>query len=201
MFTMAGEWNIVESNPCRGVLRAPEPKRMRYVQDHEFWAVHKECSPMLKLAMELALLTGLRRGDLLNLTRDSVTDDGLLVHTSKTGKSLIFDWTDELREVISKAQAIPPQVRRVIICTRQGKEYTPTGFSAVWRCAVQRALKSGELKEPFRLNDLRSKSASDDADVDRASNRLGHSSRQMTESFYILTPKKCSHYSGILDNR
>ena len=140
--------------------------------------------------MELAWLTGLRREDLLNLTRDSVTDEGLLVHTSKTDKPLLFIWSDELREVIRKAQAMPPQVRRVIICNRQGKKYTPDGFSAVWRRARQRALDSGELKESYRFNDLRSKSASDDADVDRASQRLGHTSRQTTERFYIRTPKK-----------
>lgn len=190
MFTMAVEWDIVEANPCRDVLRPPEPKRTRYVEDHEYWAVHKECPPMHQLVMELAWLTGLRREDLLNLTRDSVTDGGLLAHTSKTDKPLLFMWSDELREVIRKAQAIPPQVRRVIICNRQGEKYTPDGFSAVWRRARQRALNSGELKESYRFNDLRSKSASDDADVDRASNRLGHTSRQTTERFYIRTPKK-----------
>ncbi len=192
IFTMACEWNIVETNPCRGVLRAKEPKRTRYVEDHEFWAVHKECSPMQQLAMELALLTGLRREDLLNLTRDSVTDKGLLVHTGKTGKSLIFDWTGALREVISKAQAISPQVRRAIICNGQGKGYTPNGFSGIWARARKRALDSGELKERFRFNDIRTKSASDDADIGKASNRLGHTSQRMTELHYIRSPKKVS---------
>lgn len=190
MLTTAMEWNILETNPCQGVRRAPEPKRTRYVEDHEFWAVHKECPPMLQLVMELALLTGLRREDLLNLTRDSVTSKGLLVHTGKTGKSLIFDWTDALREVIRKAQAISPQVRRVIICNRQGKKYTPDGFSSVWGRFRQRALDSGALKESFRFNDIRSKSVSDDVDIGKASNRLGHTSQRMTEAYYLRAPKK-----------
>ncbi len=58
MLTMAVEWSIVEANPCRDILRPPEPKRTRYIEDHEFWAVHKECPPTHQLVMELSLLTG-----------------------------------------------------------------------------------------------------------------------------------------------
>jgi len=189
MFSMAVEWDIAESNPCRDVTRPPEPKRTRYVTDDEFWAVHKHCPPQHQIAMEMALLTGLRREDILTLTRESITDEGLLVQTSKTDKALLFQWTEELEKVIKKAWVIPPRVRRHIICNRQGKGYTPDGFSAVWRRARNRALESGDLGESYRFNDLRSKSASDDTDVDRASRRLGHTNRQTTEQFYILTPR------------
>ncbi len=189
ILSMACEWNIMQANPCRDVKRPEEPKRTRYVEDVEFWEVHKYCPPMHQLAMELALLTGLRREDLLNLTRDSITDDGLLVHTGKTDKPLLFQWTDDLRKVIRQALAVKPQVRRHIICNRQGKGYTPTGFSAIWRRARIRAMEKGKLLESFRFNDLRAKSASDDENVETASQRLGHTSRQTTERFYIRTPR------------
>jgi integrase len=189
MFSMACEWDIATVNPCRDVLRPKEPKRTRYIEDEEFRAVHSYCPPMHQIAMELALLTGLRREDILNLTRDSVTDDGLLVHTGKTDKPLLFQWSDELRDVIKRAQAMPPHVRRHVICNRQGKGYTPDGFSAIWRRARAKAMKEGKLTESYRFNDLRAKSASDDADVEVASQRLGHTSRQTTEQFYIRTPR------------
>jgi hypothetical protein len=40
------------------------------------------------------------------------------------------------------------------------------------------------------MNDICRKSAGDDAGLDRASQRLGHTSRQTTERFYIRTPGK-----------
>ena len=147
---------------------------------------------MHQIAMDLALLTGLRRGDLIGLTRDDVLDEGLRVQTGKTDMPLLFEWTQELRQVIETALSMPPRVRRHIICNRAGHGYTPDGFSTVWKRARARALREGILTEPYRFNDIRAKSASDDADVERASQRLGHASRQTTERFYLRTPRKVS---------
>ena len=190
LFSWSAEWGIVERNPCSGVKRPPQPIRDRYPTDAEFAAVSRNCCRMHQIAMDIALLTGLRRGDIVNLDRDCILDDGLLVTTSKTGKPLLFRWTNDLRSAVDQALKMPPRVRRHIICTRQGKGYTPDGFSKIWSRARQKALDNHELSEPFRFNDIRAKSASDDADVDRASHRLGHTSRQTTERHYLRTAKK-----------
>jgi integrase len=145
---------------------------------------------MHQIAMDIALLTGLRREDILNLDRDADTEDGLLVLTGKTGKHLLFRWSEELRAAVDRAWAVQPKVHRYLICTRGGKRYTGDGFSVIWRRARDRAIEAGELATPFRFNDIRAKSASDDDSADRASRRLGHTSRQTTERFYIRKPKK-----------
>lgn len=190
MFSWACEWGIVDANPCAGVPRPPQPRRDRCPNDGEFAAVRARCPTMHQIAMDVALLMGLRREDILKLERSSETDDGVLVPTGKTNKPLLFAWTDELRAVFKRAWGERPQVRRALICSRKGKRYTGDGFSKVWKRAHDRALKAGDFSEPFRFNDIRAKSASDDASVDRASNRLGHTSRQTTERFYIRTPRK-----------
>jgi integrase len=190
MFSWACEWGIVETNPCYGVARPPQKKRDRYPSDDEFEAVYARCPVMHQIAMDVAVLMGLRREDILKIDRDSETDDGVLVDTGKTDKPLLFAWTDELRGVFRRAWAERPQVRRALICKRNGKRYTGDGFSRIWKRAHDRALKAGEITEPFRFNDIRAKSASDDKDPARASNRLGHTSRQTTERFYIRTPRK-----------
>jgi hypothetical protein len=190
MFSWAAEWGVVETNPCAGVPRPPQPSRERCPTDAEFAAVRARCPPMHQIAMDVALLMGLRREDILKLDRGSETDAGVLVPTSKTNKPLLFAWTDELRTVFKRAWAERPQVRRALICNRKGKRYTGDGFSKIWTRAHDRARKAGDFSEPFRFNDIRAKSASDDASVDRASNRLGHTSRQTTERFYIRTPRK-----------
>lgn len=190
MFSWAFEWGLVEANPCRGVARPPMTKRDRCPTDAEFAAVRARCPRMHQIAMDIALLTALRREDILKLDRDSETEDGVVVHTGKTDKPLLFAWTDELRAVFKQAWAERPQVRRALICNRKGKRYTGDGFSKMWRRAHDAALKAGELAAPFTFNDIRAKSASDDADPARASNRLGHTTQQTTERFYIRTPRK-----------
>jgi integrase len=194
VFTKAIEWGVAEYNPCRDVRSLVLQQRERYVTDYEFRAVHQYCSPMLQCAMELAVLTGLRRGDLLGLKRDNLSDEGILVRPSKTrnssGKVLLIEWSDELRAVVKRALSIPPQVRRHLIANRQGKAYTGDGFRNVWETARAKALREGELLESYRFSDLRVKSASDDDDAERASQRLGHTSRSTTERFYRRKPAK-----------
>jgi integrase len=53
-----------------------------------------------------------------------------------------------------------------------------------------KAIKNGGLEERFTFNDLRSKSASDTADVLEASERLGHSNIDLTRRVYRRKPAK-----------
>ena len=189
VFTKAVEWSSVESNPCRDVRKFSEPKRDRYVEDSEFLAVHKFASPMMQVAMDLALLTGLRRGDLLRLTRDNLTDEGILIKTSKTGKPLLIEWSDELRSVINRAKRIKPQVRQTLICNLQGKPYTGQGFAAIWQRLIRKAVDKKVIQERFRFHDLRAKSASDDT-LEAATQRLGHMDANLTERVYRRKPRR-----------
>ena len=55
---------------------------------------------------------------------------------------------------------------------------------------MKKAIEKGGLEERFTFNDLRSKSASDTADVIEASERLGHSSIDLTRRVYRRRPAK-----------
>jgi len=189
VFTKSIEWGVAERNPCRDVHKLPLPERTRYVTDAEFDAVYSFAYPMVQVAMDLAVLTGLRRGDLLSLTLTNLTDEGILIQTSKTAKSLLIEWSDELTKAVNKAKRIEPRVRSALICTRQGKPYTGDGFDTVWQRTMERALKSGALPERFRFNDLRAKSASDDT-LAAATERLGHYDMRTTQRFYRRKPAR-----------
>lgn len=183
------EWGAVSTNTARDVRKFGLPKRERYVTDAEFAAVYAHASPVLQIAMDLAVLTGLRRGDLLALTRDHLTDDGILIRTGKTGKWLLITWSDELHAVVERAKALSPRVRLPLLCTRRGTAITGNGFSSLWRRAIERAMASEAIAEPYRFHDLRAKSASDD-DLPSASARLGHSSQAVTDRHYRRAPAK-----------
>lgn len=185
LFQKAVQWGCIDRNPAREVERFKLKERTRYVTDEELGRLYALASPMMQCAIDLAVLTGLRRADLLSLTRDHLTDAGILIQTGKTGKALLIEWSDALRAVVAKAWAIEPRVRRHLIVGARGKPYTADGFSA----QVQRIMLKLPKAQRFRWHDLRAKSASDDT-LEAATARLGHTSPAMTKKHYYRAPQK-----------
>lgn len=187
VFAKAIRWGVAAGNPVRSMEKEPRGKRSRYVTDAEFAAVYGLASERMRIAMDLALLTGLRRGDLLALTWRQVTEAGIEVKTSKTGAGLLFEVTPELRAALDRAKRLVPQVPRThVLRTRSGKPYTAEGFSAIWQRLMAKHVAAGG--ERFTFHDLRRKSASDSASVKDAQERLGHADEATTRRFYIAKP-------------
>ena len=98
-------WGAATQNPVERVEKVkPKRKAKRTVTDNDFAAVYELASPQLKVAMSLGLLTGLRRGDLLSLTRDNLTEDGLLIDISKTSKKLLIEYSPALLSCYRRIQ-------------------------------------------------------------------------------------------------
>ncbi len=188
--TIGVEWGAMESNPLRGMRKIKTPSRERYVTNEEYLLVYNLASPMVQCVMDLAMLTGLRRNDIFRLTRASITDEGLLIRPTKTkktsGKTLLFEWTPVLRQVVTRALKLKPQFRQNIVCNRKGKQYTKNGFDSVWQRLMDKAV--GDGMERFQFRDLRRKSASDEVDEAIAQRRLGHTSSRVTKQVYRVRP-------------
>jgi integrase len=145
----------------------------------------------MQIAMELALDTGQRRGDLLNLTRAQLTDEGIEFLQGKTGAGVLVEWTDQLKKTVERAKALKPQVPgEYLLRKHNGKGYTPRGFSAIWQRLMDRALAQGKNGEPpaiaqrFTFHDLRTKCASDKKTLEEATALLGHASSTTTKTTY-----------------
>ena len=183
---MVGRWYVAERNPCAKVERNQSRKRTRYVTDVEFAAMRSICSVRLQLAMDLALLTGQRQGDLLSLPWKNVTDDGILFRQGKTGKRLLVTLSPSLSAVLERARLMLPKVDigGYVLRTRAGRPYTSEGFRAMWQRTMVRAQKRGVLQERFTFHDLRAKSVSDTSNIQEAFERAGHTSMAMTRGVY-----------------
>lgn len=183
---MVGRWYVADRNPCIGVERNPSKRRSRYVTDQDYAAMYTICSPRLKLAMDLALLTGQRQGDLLQLAWKAVTDEGILFHQGKTGKRLLVGMSASLAAVLSRARHMVPvvEIGGYVIRTRRGMPYTSEGFRACWQRSMKKALRLGGLKERFTFHDIRAKSVSDSTTLEEAFARAGHTSMAMTRGTY-----------------
>ncbi|MGZ5026094.1 MAG: site-specific integrase, partial [Methylobacter sp.] len=97
-------WGIVESNPCTVVKSFPEKPRTRYVEDWEYQAVLALASSVLRAAMEITAITGMRQGDILKLKYADLTETGIPLTQNKTGKKQIFEWTPALEAAIKSAR-------------------------------------------------------------------------------------------------
>jgi integrase len=181
-----GRWFVAEKNPCLSVQRNESKPRTRYVTDEEFKIIYDLVPRPLQIAMELALLTYQRQGDLLTLTWENVQEHGIFFQQGKTGKKLLVKFTPALEEVLDRARKLLPEIpRKYVIRRRNGTPYTSSGFKAIWIRKMREAHKAGLIKEKFTFHDLRAKACTDTGDVARASRSAGHNNIGITQSVYI----------------
>src|SRR6185369_6086019 len=93
VFSYAVEWQQVDSNPCIGIRRQEEAKRMRLISAEEWWKLHAHAGPRLQVIMELQQLTGQRIGDVLKIRVGQISDAGIEFRQQKTKKPLLVAMT------------------------------------------------------------------------------------------------------------
>jgi integrase len=168
-------------NPCEGVRRHKETGRDRYVTDDEFAAVYAEADAVLRVALDLYLLTGQRVGDVLRMSLTDLRDGCLHLRQRKTGKPLRLVIEGELAGVVEriKGQTFPANavVTFAMVRDEAGQRITYDALSDRFQAARTRA------GVHFQLRDLRAKAATDLDDLALAQRLLGHSSRAMTEHY------------------
>jgi integrase len=176
-------------NPCFGLRLEGSGARDRYVTDDEFLLVRDLAPPMLGYAMDVALLAGCRKNDIIRMERKHLTDEGIQYQPSKDKKFSLIEWSDELRMTVEGALRISPRVRQFVFCTKDGKKFSPDGFNTAWQRLMTKAMENG-LKQRFTFNDLRAKSASDAESDEEAAARLNHTSTAITKRVYRRLPRR-----------
>lgn len=139
-------------NPVFGIKRLHKSARSEVIwTDEDISALEAAASPEIVQAAKLALLTGLRRGDLLSLSWASV---GALAIDIKTGKSrgrnrALIPLYKELRQYLATIKKRSPHY---VLVNSRGLPWR-SGFDASW----QKAIQSAGVKKHF--HDLRGTAA------------------------------------------
>jgi integrase len=183
IFSYAMRWGQIDKNPCLGVAKHSEKGRDRYISDHEFESVKKIASELIAIVMDFAYITAMRRGDILKLRLDQITDEGIWIKQSKTGSKQLYEWSNGLIEVVDRAKALKRPIRGLyLFCTRQGQPYSDTGFKAMWnRVQVKWAASGGQR---FTFHDIRAKALTDAKRLGLDAQSLaGHATSAMTEHY------------------
>lgn len=210
--TMCVKWGVIDVNPLIGQIQLEGSKpRTRLVEDWEIYEclnlvpkIKSNAVNLAKLYIQLKLMTGLSRIDLLQLKLSDLKEDGIHSQRQKTknttGKKLIIEWTKDLKELTNEILQLPP--RRIgdtyLFVTRQGKAYfNPetmkcNAFDSLWQRFMERVMTLTKVTEKFHEHDLRAKVASDSDTLQEASERLGHASTETTKRTYRRKPTKVS---------
>lgn len=104
-----GQQNLAAST----LIEREAPKVRKILTIEQFNAIHARAEPWLQVAMELALVTTQRRGDLIRMKYSDITDGHLFVVQNKTEKHgerahLKIAIGDTLRSIISRSRDLPP---------------------------------------------------------------------------------------------
>lgn len=207
--TKAVEWGYIDRHPFKGEVRLKgEAPRTRYVEDWEVIECLALSSKRLKgsvLAiqayMRIKLLTGLRRGDLLRMTTADLREDGIHFTPNKTkdttGKKIIIEWSEELREAIDMAKEVRPvHIAPWLFCNKRGECYfdetkeTASGWDSMWQRFMERILAETKVEKRFTEHDLRAKCASDADTLEHARSLLAHADGKLTDRVYRRKPER-----------
>jgi integrase len=166
VFNHAIRLGHVDVNPCRQVRRRSETPRDRYVTDAELAIVYGLASEWMQRAIRMACITGIRLGDLMKISDANITPEGFLYQQGKTGRKMLIEWTDSLREAAQR----PP--------------VSYEGFTSAWQRLMKKAVQKGVQR--FTFHDLRAKAGSEAIDW----RLLGHTDRHTFERIYNRLPTR-----------
>jgi integrase len=184
VFSKAIRWGVATNNPVRGMDFGERSAKRAQVSIEQVEALKAISGERLSVAIDLAVSTGQRRGDLLALRRDQLTHEGIVFKQSKTGAGVLIEWSEDLRAIVDRAKKLAPQIPgEYLIRTRRGRPYSAEGFSAIWQRVMAKHVKAGGQR--FSFHDLRSVSADGAATAEEAQARLGHASVATTKRHYL----------------
>lgn len=186
LLRLAVEWELIPFSPAQGVKSPRVPAgRVRYLQPKELRALVLACPLWLRPIVALAVMTGMRRGELLKLRWLDVdlSQGRLMLPQTKNGDGRIVYLNEGAQAVLSSIQPAP----EASITDRIFDGFTPDQVSVNFK----RACLSLKILD-FRFHDLRHTAASwlrmSGADIHTVAQLLGHKDLRMAARYQHLSP-------------
>ncbi len=210
LYTIAiKEWGMgLVGNPVLNIKRpSPSKGRDRRLSPEETQRLIKACeihsNPMLAWIVKLALYTGMRHGEIVNLKRQQVNLERRSVHLTdtKNGSSRTVPLSNKALSVLKHAMGhlIQPIDTDLLFFGEPGKDKKrrPYVTNRVWRMALERA----NIKE-LRFHDLRHEATSRFVEAglsdQEVSSITGHKSMQMLKRYTHLRTENLSEKIALL---
>ncbi|MFH0732913.1 MAG: site-specific integrase, partial [Candidatus Omnitrophota bacterium] len=194
MLNKAVLWGKLSANPATKVRLLKENNaRLRFLSKEEIMRLLGNCAEHLKPVVTLAVFTGMRKGEILNLKwQDIDIQRGLInIYDSKNGSKREAYINETVKRALIAVRKNPESP--YVFFRKDGKPYYSLRKSFFTACN-----KSGILD--FRFHDLRHTFASQlvmsGVDIKTVQELLGHKSIEMTLRYSHLAP---SHKSRAVE--
>jgi integrase len=204
VFTVAvKEWQWLEENSVSKVSKSSESKgRSRFLSKEEIGPLLESCkrspSPYLYPIVKIALLSGMRFGEIANLQWADVDFElhQVILHETKNGDTRIVPMTNEMERAFRECQTyVSDRKGYVFPSQRRGANKPVAGV----RYALLKATQEAGI-EAFRFHDLRhtacSHMAMNGATQGELQEILGHRSSRMTARYRHYSKK---HIANVME--
>jgi len=193
LFTVAmKEWRLCDRNPVSDISKKKENRgRVRFLDDAEREALLDACSksawPLLYALIVLAISTGARRGELVNLKWDDIDlkANRATVHETKNGDRRVLPLVGKALEAIRELKLKNSARSDYVFAQPSGFPGPYEHFDAHWYAALEAA----SIKD-MRFHDLRHTTASylaqQGASLLEIADTLGHRTMQMVKRYAHL---------------
>jgi len=196
------EWGWLETSPMAKVKKPKEAKgRVRFLDDNERVALLEACKGSVNTYLfpivVLALSTGMRAGEIMNLTWDDVDlhRQRIILQETKNGERRAAPLAGLALEEMKRLSKCRRLGIRLIFGSKTARGEHPINIRSAWETAVKKA----EL-EDFRFHDLRHSCASylamNGASLAEIAEVLGHKTLQMVKRYAHLSE---SHTLGVVE--
>lgn len=153
----------ITDNPCKKVNKFTEKPRTRYITDAEYDAVLYQSNPLLQAAMEISFCCAARQGDVLQLCRQDILEEGIYIRQNKTGVEQIKAWTPRLRQAVNQALDQQGHIKSATwVFSCQGGRLSADRFRKWYAKAKAKAQEANpNMKFDFTFHDIKAKAITD----------------------------------------
>jgi len=194
------EWGWLEMNPVKNVTKPKEPRgRVRYLSDDERKKLLETCkvssNPYLYTIVVVAISTGMRKGEILNLHwKDIDLKAGRIILTeTKNNERRVVPLTGFAHELMQELAKVRQIDNDRVFPAKRAKIDNPSSadIRLPWKIALEKA-----GIEDFHFHDLRHSAASylamNGATLAEIAEVLGHKTLQMVKRYSHLSEQHTS---------
>jgi integrase len=150
------EHGIVANNPVKGIKRLRRDRRLpaanRPWTQGERRMVLTEAPIQLHVPVALAMFTGLRKSDVLTLTKAAIRNGRIWRRTGKTGQEVSIPIHPDLAKLLAEA---PTHDALTIAATTNGTPWSISGFNSTFVKAIAKLEKAVRVEPGLTFHGLR----------------------------------------------
>lgn len=200
MFSKAVEWGMLEISPFKKgkcLMFKENNQRLRFLDKDEIDSLINQCCDHLKPIVEVAIHTGMRRGELLSLKWEQIRNGFIYLKETKSMKARHIPINDCVAAVFKELRKKNQLKYEYVFCDSQGKRLyeVKRSFAAACRRAGL---------EDFHFHDLRHTFASqlvmNGVDLKAVQELLGHADLTMTLRYSHLSQAHLQNAVAVLNN-